>query len=463
MTANWARCIAVLLVVSAAGCATAPPGSPNLRSAEFGLGVVALSAPESVPAVNLSAATPAASRAGAYFGDCAGSNELGIILSPICAIIGLFHGASLTAPRATREDAEQTLRAQIAEMALQQRLLRYASEYAKASGLTGVTVVPAETRIAREALPRYSARDLSNVDTILEMTLTEFAARTTGERELLYQFSLTARGRLIRLQDNKVLEIFERCLSTRPRTYNEWEAEDAKLFKEELAQVARALVEGFIDEWILVYHGSPPAPDIERETPEDAAGNGLFTENEIGTVPRHVLRPLYPKEKYSNHGFIAPSFVNLRRIIASNDLKPTFQWESLPQSLAALGGTGSDQVSSIVYDFRLYETSFYQSLPFFGIAKPEFWVPGLLVVSSNGLTTTQFTPDAPLKPCARYHWTVRARFSLNGSPRATEWGWMPDTLKRQGLVNPRYRGTSCRMQGIYFPIITPNGDGTKCK
>ena len=454
-------CLSLVLVLAA--CAATPPGSPNLQTGEPDLGVVALAAAPIDPTVNISSATPAATEAGDFFLQCA-TTQVGVLLSPICALIGLTHGAAVTAPGATLKDAERALHARIAASAPQQQLLEYASEYAKASGLSGISVLQHIAPIASGALPSYSKRERGKIDTVLEVTLTNIAARTSGRKELDYYFCLTARGRLIRVHDDTVLDTFERSLGTNLRTYEQWQADDAKLFKEEIAQVARDLAEGFIDEWLLVYHGLPPTPDAKSATPQDRLDSSLFAADEIGEVPRNELRPLYPKGEYSTHGAIVPIVFNRRTIIASNNLKPTFRWAPLPQSLKAPMGTRSDQISSIVYDLRLYKTFAYQSASFLG--RHENWASGLPVRSFNGLTEPEFTLDAPLKPCTRYQWTVRARFALNGKSRATEWGSMPEGFTvSSDIFNPRYRGDACRVRHVYFyyPLITPSADGAKCK
>src|SRR5690606_24723149 len=83
-------------------------------------------------------------------------------------------------------------------------------------------------------------------------------------------------------------------------------------------------------------------------------------------------------------------------------LRPSFRWESWPRGFDITPGSGPGQAQHVRYDFRLFsgESIAYEWL---GLIAPEHEV------------------DAPLRPCESYRWTVRARFMLNGTPRATEW------------------------------------------
>jgi len=476
------RSLRICLVVVLAACATAPPGSPNLERADSDLGIVAFSAAQIDPTVKLSAQfrgkdDAAAKSAGWSVLACLGTPGA-LILAPLCVVVGApvgaAIGASSGAPLATLEEVEHALQAQIAATAPQRHLLHYATEYAKVSGLNGIVVLPAGKPTTVNASPTYSAGEDRRLDTIVEITLTQISASTAGTKELDYSFALTARGRLIRVRDNKVLDAFERCLVTTPRTYKQWQANDGALFKEEIVQTARELAEGFIDEWLLVYHGPPvrasPENRTTSETPRYQTDEKLIPDIEVGLVPRYALRPLYAKQEYRRYGSISPVYL-MASIIKSDSAIPTLRWGAVPESfVSAIEGEWS-KLHPIVYDLRLYEGSKSDSSSILGL-RYEDWDPGLLVGTWYGLNSTQFTPDFPFKPCTRYHWTVRARFTLNGQTRTTEWGWVsgaePMNARRPAsaaakLTRPTELTRECRERQIYFAIITPSTDGAECQ
>ncbi|MGH8704182.1 MAG: hypothetical protein ACREUO_02070 [Burkholderiales bacterium] len=47
--------------------------------------------------------------------------------------------------------------------------------------------------------------------------------------------------------------------------------------------------------------------------------------------------------------------------------------------------------------------------------------PAELAYERDGLAEPWHRLEQPLKPDTEYYWTVRARFSVDGNPRASEW------------------------------------------
>jgi hypothetical protein len=69
-----------------------------------------------------------------------------------------------------------------------------------------------------------------------------------------------------------------------------------------------------------------------------------------------------------------------------------------------------------------------------------------LVYTKRGLVTREHTLETPLQPNARYFWSIRAHFTLDGKRRATEWSeLLPDLT-----VNPEF-GFQNQKDGCSYP------------
>ncbi|HXZ24699.1 MAG TPA: hypothetical protein VEI24_00655 [Nitrospiria bacterium] len=123
-------------------------------------------------------------------------------------------------------------------------------------------------------------------------------------------------------------------------------------------------------------------------------------------APRPIsgLRPEYPKPTMNNAN------------IEVNSLQPTLQWESLQQLVDRESKDTNllSRITHVVYDLSIWRAN--RDYP--------RDIPNEMVYSRQGLTATNHTLERPLKPSTDYFWTVRARFDLDGHPRATQWGTM---------------------------------------
>ena len=161
-----------------------------------------------------------------------------------------------------------------------------------------------------------------------------------------------------------------------------------------------------LDELLLVWHPAWNLPDRSSES------FSLF-----------ALEPLYPQP---TTGIIRNAVKNRKldlsrqSITSIADPQPVFRWTAL-EDLTGIGGVAA-RISDIRYEFRLYDSRGLVGMP---------KVPGELLVQQNGLTEASFQlPGGILEPCQIYFWTVRARFLLDGFPRATEW-----TALHNGLLS----------------------------
>ena len=122
------------------------------------------------------------------------------------------------------------------------------------------------------------------------------------------------------------------------------------------------------------------------------------------------LRPVYPM-----------ATGNYARV---DSLRPTLRWERFPRPADIRAGKDGwlDRTRNVTYDLRIWRSE--------RDASEARLFPGDLVYSRNGLPESAHRVESPLTRDTKYVWTIRARFELDGKPRATEWGM----LKGRGLA-----------------------------
>ncbi len=79
--------------------------------------------------------------------------------------------------------------------------------------------------------------------------------------------------------------------------------------------------------------------------------------------------------------------------------KPMMRWEAYPPR---------DDAKWVVYDLKVYLS--------------ENGAPGRLIDEADSLPFPRYQFQKALASCAKYFWTVRARFRVAGREEATEWG-----------------------------------------
>ena len=92
------------------------------------------------------------------------------------------------------------------------------------------------------------------------------------------------------------------------------------------------------------------------------------------------------------------------------------------------------------------------------------------VVEQGDLVRTEFRPARPLQPCTYYFWTMRARFSVDGYPRVTEWagayntgGLTVEPWWARRSYRPMLAGAAASEGAFYFPFRTPSAAGGRCR
>ena len=111
-------------------------------------------------------------------------------------------------------------------------------------------------------------------------------------------------------------------------------------------------------------------------------------------------RPLYPE---ANDDYIE-----------IDSRQPTLRWEAFPNAefLDAMPKGIEDRIADLTYDLRIWR------------AVEDY--PAELAYARSGLAKPQHRLEVALDPAKQYHWTVRARFTLNGRSRVTHWGMLAE-------------------------------------
>jgi hypothetical protein len=116
-------------------------------------------------------------------------------------------------------------------------------------------------------------------------------------------------------------------------------------------------------------------------------------------APVFGLKPIYPKNECSKERIY---FTEV------DSLQPVLRWETFPPEKMQSDEEQMCKIRHITYDLKVW-LSVNDS-------------PSSVIYLRRDLPEPQDKIDQPLLPCARYFWTVRARFLVDGKERVSEWG-----------------------------------------
>ena len=389
---------------------------------------------------------------------------IAILCMPIVAAAGAIAGASKAAPAKQVEQAETQLdpelkaRAPAAQKALEAHLVQYASEV----GLVPFAMLEGQGPTKAIEAPEYRLDEGENAALVMEIALLDITALTSGAKKLDYGLVVSARGRIVRPQDNAVLDSFYHRTPTATHSPEEWTADRGKLLAAELDRAYRSVAEAFIDEWLLV----------ERRAPAGRTKSAVHGETETGTtskrlVPVYMLHPIYPA--VVDRGIAATDHDWPVNKIQIDNRRPLLRWESFPRPQDFADPAAQDDgPRNVVYDLRLFRGNVLGKGAV-AARSYQFIVPGELLLSEAGLSGPSFQlPE--LEPCTVYLWTVRARYLLGAHPQATEWTW-PSRVSPRGPTEYRRTWPTWSDYPVekapvglpsYVPFGTPPRDGEKC-
>lgn len=319
---------------------------------------------------------------------------------------------------------------------LQQQVADRATTYAQR--MTHQTLVPAPVPgpSSQDRLPDYAVLRNQEIDTVLEISVLQVGMFSAGQLKSrgglagpAYTLVMTARGRLLRVSDAAVLHDSRYTFVSVPLTGENWAENDAEALRRNLNAGLQDLAEHAVDQAFLAY--DPPGyPEI------------FWGKDACVAAP---LFPLYPGRSWAMcsgcSAFASWQFAGV------DSLQPTLRWQAFPtpKILEADKHGELRGLVDIIYDFRIYD-----AIEFFVSREAQGWRPGEMVWSGT-TEAPEYTPESPLKVCSNFYLTFRARFTLNGQPRVTQWA---------GLYEPTYQCLSSgetwfRPSANFFPFRTP--------
>ena len=274
----------------------------------------------------------------------------------------------------------------------------------------------------------YVALKNNTIGNVLEIGIIHVGMHPVGRNSSV--LTMTARARLIQTSDDAAIHEAMYRFVSRPFTLAEWSENDAALFRQVLYRGYQELAEQTVDRLLLVYE--PPGP---REW------GGRF-----GHCVRGPIIPEYPKGISPFCARCAQEYFHIDEQIDSttrfssaffpkvDSLQPILRWGKFPAAsdIEADDTKQMDALKDVIYDVRLYD------------AASRFLIyDGTSLAPEHKVLT-------PLSACKRYFWAVRARFSMSGQVRTTEWSGTYNTGYTQC-----YLSTGPAAPRSYYGFSTP--------
>jgi hypothetical protein len=402
---RWTALLVALLFAFQSGCATRGPVVLDSRQ-QAALQRVAIVAAAAEPEIRFEgiARGPgegAGTGAGRTFmqctsalghGSCSGSfcGAVIVLWLGVCGIAGLIGGVvgASTAPSAASVgDAEKQVTGMPEFKTVQNSLRDQVAASAFAYGTPLAEIGQEQAQSAARA-GDYRAIASVGVDTVLETALTKAGTTGTGINAPILGY-MEARVRLIRTQDNSELFNATYLHQGGRMTFAEWSASQGERLLHMLNTGYETLGSHIYESVFLLY----PYPD------RDPHGAGFLS-------AAFGLAPEYPatRGQLSGDNLIG----NVFEWTAVDSLQPTLRWQSFPRATdSAVAPEDMKRLARVRYDLV--------------IARERNSAPAEIVYRRAGLPEPAHRIETPLAGNARYFWTVRARFELDGRERLTEW------------------------------------------
>ena len=372
------------LAAALAGCAMQPQVPPGPGAAV--LGRTAVIAGKEAPQIRFEGFARSRGEGAAYAGaltflSCAGLPAGSICAGPYCggflvlwlgvcgaaSLVGGAVGAGMAPGADAVRDAEARMRAALDANAIQESLRQQVEIAARAHG-------------ARPA-PGEQA------DTLIEVTLTNAGTAGAGI-DAPVGLHMTARVRALRAADSTELYRAQYVHEGARLKLAEWAANGGERLLRALDAGYAALAAHIADSVYLLY----PFPS------QEAGAAGALS-------AAFGLAPLDPPTRGTATGMSLAEHFEWPGVAST---QAVLRWEAFPRAAdlkAAPAEMG--RVANVTYDLV--------------IARERNLAPAETVYRRSGLPAPQHRLETPLEPRARYYWSVRARFELDGRPRVTGW------------------------------------------
>lgn len=327
-------------------------------------------------------------------GGCSGSMCGGayILMLGVCGIAGLVGGVvgTVTAPSTDQVTTRESLMARTFEVRSIQTSVRQAVESAALAAGVKLTQLP-EEEIRAVAINRdYRSLTFLGIDTVLETVLTKAGTAGSGINDPSTVY-MQVHVRLVDTRSNAEKYSNDFMYYGRRLDLAGWSANQAKPLIDELNKGYRTLGTHIYENIFELYS----LPDRDRHS----AGGVMSS--------AFGLAPINPPTRGALTGdrFIGAKF----EWYAVEGLRPRFKWEAFPRpGDVAAAPEEMKRVSNVRYDLL--------------VAQEKNMAPDEIIYRREGLLSPEHVINLSLRSDARYFWTVRARFDLDGRSRVTEWG-----------------------------------------
>lgn len=398
------KALALLSALALAGCALTPPTVHEARfdpAAARRIVVVASQTEPKVTLPNVAAgkgegaargalgiggacmaqALPAAgscTATGPFAGICAAVPLLMAAICGVASVGGAVYGAAAADPADVTRRNFDALATQVRERNTLQAMLAEAV-VARGRSVPGEQVALADGAAA-------------GADYRLEVELVEVGLTGASLVNDPVDLGLRAQARLVRVGDGSVANEDSYVVRIGALKLRDWTADGSARFAAALEAAYRRLGAHIFDQLVLLQ----PVP----EPTFSSAGVLAFA---------FGLAPEYPRMT----GTLptgSPLFADLfREWPTVPSLQPTLRWQRFPAA------DTQQQAPELVARLQRVRYDLV-------IARESNLAPEHVVYLREGLPEPRHTLEAPLEPGARYFWTVRARFELDGRERVTDWG-----------------------------------------
>ncbi len=339
-------------------------------------------------------------------GSCSGDicGAVVILWLGICGVagaVGGVAGAVTASPAAAVQEAEANLTAAMSARTIQSALRDRIASVSRVNGTTLTTVNPGPRPASVPAMD-YSLLASAGIDSVLEVAVTRAGTQGAGINAPV-QIYMEAHVRLVRTGDNAEVYTRDYRYTGNRLTLAEWSANRAARLLQALDEGYTALASQIYDSVFLLY----PFPD------RSAHSAGLL-------AVAFGLAPIEPRLRgqLSGDTVIGPVF----EWPMVTGQRPLLRWQTFPrESDLRLAPAEMGRVKNVRYDLR--------------VAREHELAPAGIVYRRDGLTAAEHRLTTALAANARYFWTVRARFELDGRERVTEWG-TTHHLARDRLTSP---------------------------
>jgi hypothetical protein len=328
-----------------------------------------------------------------------------IFAVPIGAALGFVGGTAYGAVASESwYEADTSFRTIVAELDLNRALPEHLAAFSRSHGYEITDLIKVAPQEPQEKF-RYATARRDGIDTVLEIqdftvTLIPAESAVNPQRGLI----LSAHVQLVRTSDGNVLDDRKVTDELGPAlALNNWTANHAARFREEVVQASQRLAVTIVTEYFLAYHFPERVlpgftmdvhlKGLRAWSPEEYPGipvGGVFGPS----IGDEDIQAKYPTDEFPVS--LSSPIPNEFRITAqrSDSLQPTLKWESFP-------GT------QVTYELKIWRS---------GRLGPE-----AVVYSRANIEQNSHKLEVTLEPSTLYYWSVRAHFSENGRDRITDW------------------------------------------